>query len=223
MEELLKVEWDIDEQVLKDYEQKISTVSSEIFVFYESYDGTIKGISNQIEELDLPYISLSIDDVNKTIDGTRPIYEYKVVFSPDEKEFILIHIEEDVEFLSSVNEVIYQYPMIIDTSVPLDFDLTNDITVVQDFNDTCWKFYINGTLAYSLRNRNLHFEDIIEIYVTALNDPNILYKTLRIPLKTFVENYFYVLPFDHIDYSKDKISLYSRKVFSKYQFIRTKL
>lgn len=223
MDQILQVIWDIDEQTLKNHEQQIDNKGSMQYIFYDPETGNVKAISNTSNELDLPYINLELDEVNSIINGQKSMFEYKVIFNPNEKEFVLIHIEEEEEVLSSINDIIYQYPFKIDTSVPLIFDSNNDITVIQDYTDTCWKFYINSNIAQSLSKRKLYFDNIHELYVTAKNDPNILYKTMRIPLKELITNYHYILPFDDIDYNEIRISIYSRKLFSKYQYIKTKI
>lgn len=222
MDQLLQVVWDIDEETLKQQEQK-TIVNNDQYVFYDSITGDLKGISNSSSELNLPYIILNIEELNQIINGTNPLHEYKVIFSPNEKEFVLIHVDEEEEGLRSISDVIYQYPFRVITGIPLEFDKNNDITVIQDYSDTCWKFYINEELARNLGNKKLYFDNIHELYVTALNDPNILYKTLKIPLKILITEYYYILPFDDIDYKETKISIYSRKLFNKYQYIKTKL
>jgi len=223
MEQVLNVVWDIDENALKEYEAKAKQIDNTQYIYYDPDNGNLKGISNQSNELNLPYITLNLEEINSIITGTKPIHEYKVVFSPDAKEFVLIHVEEEEDTLESINDIIYQYPFKIDTSIPLEFDINNDITIVQDYTDTCWKFYMHGDLARSLQKKKLYFDNVHELYVTALNDPNILYKTMRVPLKELVTNYFYILPFDDIDYNETKISIYSRKLFSRYQYIKNKL
>jgi hypothetical protein len=222
MEQIIQVVWDIDENTLKEYEEKVSQKKL-IHVFYDPEHGNIKVISGESNESTLPYISLSQDEINTIIDGTKPMHEYKVVFSPDEKDFILIHVDEEEEVLQSIHDVIYQYPFKIDTSKPLEIDPTNDITVIQDYNDSCWKFYINGNLASKLSKKKMYFDNIHELYVTEANDPNILYKIMRLPLKDLITNFYYIIPFDDIDYNEVKISIFSRKLFSKYQYIKNKL
>jgi hypothetical protein len=221
MDELLQVVWDVDEETYTKNSQPV--INNDQYIFYDPSNGGIKCISNSRSELNLPYIVLNIDEINKIITGFKPIHEYKVIFSPDEKEFVLIHVSEEEDILYSVSDIIYQYPFKVDTSIPLEFDNTNDITIVQDYNDTCWKFYINNKLAKSLGEKKLYFDNIHELYITALNDPNILYKTLELPLKELITNYYFIIPFDEIDYKEIKISVYSRKLFNKYQYIKTKL
>lgn len=221
MDELLQVVWDIDEETLKKHSQPI--INNDQYIFYDPNSGDLRGISNSSSELNLPYIVLNIDELNQIVNGSKPLHEYKVIFSPNEKEFVLIHVSEEEDVLHSISDVIYQYPFKIDTSIPLEFDKSNDITVIQDYNDTCWKFYINDELANVLAKKKLYFDNTHELYVTALNDPNILYKTLELPLKELITNYHFIIPFDELDYKETKISIYSRKLFNKYQYIKTKL
>lgn len=220
MEDILQVVWDVTEEDLK---KASAPPNNDQFVFYDPNTGDLKGFSNSNTELDLPFITLNIEEINQIIDGTRPIYEYKVIFSPNEKEFVLIHVNDEEDVLQSINDIIYQIPFKIDTSVPLEFDSANDITVVQDYIDTCWKIYINGDLANTLAKRKLYFDNIYELYVTALNDPNVLYKTMTVPLKELITNFYYIIPFDDLDYNEAKISIYSRRLFNKYQYIKNKL
>jgi len=220
MEDILQVVWDVTEEDLK---KASAPPNNDQFVFYDPNTGDLKGFSNSNTELDLPFITLNIEEINQIIDGTRPIYEYKVIFSPNEKEFVLIHVNDEEDVLQSINDIIYQIPFKIDTSVPLEFDSANDITIVQDYIDTCWKIYINGDLANTLAKRKLYFDNIYELYVTALNDPNVLYKTMTVPLKELITNFYYIIPFDDLDYNEAKISIYSRRLFNKYQYIKNKL
>jgi hypothetical protein len=157
------------------------------------------------------------------LEGTDIIHNYKVIFSPDAKDYAFIRLDEQEEILQSVHDVIFQFPASIDTSVPLEYDPTNDITVIQDYSETCWKIYINGTLARSLRDRKLYFDQTYEIYLTEFNDPNVLYKTLKVPMTELINNFYCILPFDRVDEDEVRVSVYARKLFEKYQYIRTKI
>jgi hypothetical protein len=59
--------------------------------------------------------------------------------------------------------------------------------------------------------------------LTEFNDPNVLYKTLKIPMTELINNFYCILPFDRIDEDEARVSVYARKIFEKYQYIRTKL
>jgi hypothetical protein len=220
---MLQVEWDITEEDLKSYENQTKQIDELRYVFYDPDTGAIKGISNSASEQSLPSVTVMFDQVRGLLDGHDAVYNYKVVFSPDAKDYVFIRLDEHEEVLESIHDVIFQFPFAVDTSNPLIYDISNDITVIQDYADTCWKIYINGTLARSLRDRKLYFDQVYEFYITDFNDPNILYKTLRVPMTELINNYYCILPFDHVDVGEVKISVYARKIFEKYQYIKTKI
>jgi hypothetical protein len=219
---MLQVEWDITEEDLKSYDNKFKQDDFR-FVFYEPETGEIKGISNMANDQTLPSVTVNFSQVKNLLEGTDVIHNYKVIFSPDAKDYTFIRLDEQEEILQSVHDVIFQFPYTVDTSVPLKYDPTNDITVVQDYAETCWKVFINGTLARSLRDRKLYFDQTYEIYLTEFNDPNVLYKTLRIPMTKLINNFYCILPFDRVDEDEVRVSVYARKLFEKYQYIRTKI
>jgi hypothetical protein len=223
MSELLQVEWDITEEDLKEYQRSINQNSDVRYVFYNPETGLINKITNSYNNEIEPHVTVPFNQVKDILEGIESYTNYKVVFSPDEKDFILIKKDEEAEILTSINDIIFQIPFIIDTAVPLVYDTMNDLTFVQDYKDTCWKIYINGNLAKSLSEKKIYFDKKYEIYVTAKNDPNILVKTMTIPFNQLVENYYYIIPFDNIDVDEIPISLYCRKLFTKYQYIKTKL
>jgi hypothetical protein len=220
---MLQVEWDITDEDLKIYEEKNKQVDELRYVFYEPDTGAIKGVSNSANDQSLPFVSVTFEQVKKLLEGNDVVHNYKVVFSPDAKDYVFIRLDEQGEILESIHDVIFQFSFVVDSSNPLIYDASNDITVIQDYANTCWRIYINGTLARSLRERKLYFDQVYEFYVTDFNDPNVLYKTLKVPMSELINNYFCILPFDKIDNDEVKISVYARKIFEKYQYIKTKI
>jgi hypothetical protein len=223
MSELLQVEWDMTEGDLKEYQKSINQNSDVRYVFYNPETGLISSITNSYNNEIEPHVTVPFSQVKSILEGNDLYTNFKVVFSPDEKDFILIKKDEEEEVLTSINDIIFQIPFSVDTTVPLIYDTMNDLTFIQDYEDTCWKIYINGTLADSLKEKKIYFDRSYEIYITAKNDPNILIKTMIIPINELVDNYYYIIPFDNIDVDEVPISLYCRKLFTKYQYIKTKL
>lgn len=219
---MLQVEWDITEDQLEEFNRRYnSTVNTERFVHFIQDTGEIKSISS-VQDYNLPSVVVQFHQVQAILEGNDNIDNYKIVFSPDEKDFVFIKKDEEDEVLQSIHDVIFQIPFRTSTSYPTIYDPFNDITLIQDYIDTCWKIYINGSLADSFRARNLYFDKEFNFYITLYNDPNILIKTLTVPIKELIENYYCILPFDEIDYNETKISIFTRKLFTKYQYIKTK-
>lgn len=219
---MLQVEWDITEQDLDQFNKRYEYADMTRYVYYDPETGIIKYIAGSLV-YDLPYVSVEYDQVKGIIEGTDNLENYKIVFSPDDKDFVFIKKEDEEETLETIDEIIFKIPFITDTSYPLQHDPFNDITVIQDYTDTCWKIYINALLIKSLKSKHLYFDKEFHFYITAYNDPNILYKTMIIPMKELLENSYFIIPFDFLDYSETKISIFTRKIFTKYQHIKTKL
>lgn len=217
---MLQVDWDITEEQLEKFKNKNSILEDVRYVYYDGDTGIINSISNSKQ--DLPFVLVQYEKVKNILEGKDFIENYKIIFSPDDKDFVFVRKEDEEEILQSINEVIFQLPAIVQTENPTVHDPLNDITLIQDFTDTCWKILINGGLASSLRKRNLYFDKHFDFYLTDYNDPNILHKTLSVPVKELIDNFFVILPFDNFEYSGKRISIFTRKLFTKYQHIKTK-
>lgn len=219
---MLQVEWDITEQDLDQFNKRYEYIDMTRYVYYDSETGLIKYITGS-QVYDLPYVTVQYEQVKGIIEGTDNLENYKIIFSPDDKDFVFVKKEDEEEILQSIDEIIFQLPFTTDTSYPLQYDPFNDITIIQDYTDTCWKIYINGSLANSFKSKNLYFDKEFHFYITEYNDPNILYKTMVIPIKELLDNFYYILPFDNFDYNETKVSIFTRKIFTKYQYIKTKI
>lgn len=219
---MLQVEWDITEHELDQFNKRYEYVDMTRFVYYDPDSGFVKYITGSLV-YDLPYVTVQYDQVKGIIEGTEHLENYKIIFSPDDKDFIFIKKDDEEETLQTIDEIIFQLPAIVDTAQPLQYDPFNDITIIQDYNDTCWKIYINGLLANSIKSKHLYFDREFHFYITEYNDPNILHKTMIVPIKDLVENFYYIIPFDSLDYSETKVSIFTRKLFTKYQYIKTKI
>lgn len=220
---LLQVQWDIKDEDIENYKLAINQVVDQRYVFYDPENGAVNGISNNSADNNLPYVTVNYSEVEKIFEGLESSKDYKVIFSPDEKDYILIKKEIEEEVLNSINDIIFQIPFRVDSSKPVIYDVSNDITIIQDYTDTCWKIYINTSLAKSLKAKNLYFDNSIQFYITSFNDPNILYRTLDVSLKHLVNDYYQILPFSKTDYNETRVSIFCRKLFSKYEYIRTKI
>lgn len=223
MEDILQVDWDLTEDDLTNYQKKITEINDIRYVYYNSDNGELYSISNEYSEIDFPYVIVPVNEVKNILTSHDSIHDYKVIFSPDEKDFVLVKKDQEEEILETIHDVIFQIPFTVDTSIPLIYDTMNDLTFIQDYGDTCWKIYINSSLANSLKDKNLYFDKHYYIYVTAKNDPNILYKTMRVSMANIINEGYFIIPFDNIDYSELPISLYCKKIFVKYQYIKTKI
>jgi hypothetical protein len=95
----------------------------------------------------------------------------------------------------------------------VQLDASYDIIVTQDKKQKLWTLELNpATLTYMQLTRS-DLNDVLYFSITAKHDPNILYKSLKLPMSSFEKNL--VIPFDY-DSEMDDVSLYTAKYFDSY-------
>ena len=92
----------------------------------------------------------------------------------------------------------------------IELDAEYDIVVTQDKQQKHWAFAVNPTIRNFLVRNNT---DILYISVTEKHDPNILYRSLRIPISNL--GAIEVIPFENDEEIID-VSLYTAKYFNSY-------
>jgi len=174
---MLKVEWDITDEELERFNSRNNHINNMRHVHYDPNTGIIQSITSEVDN-NLPFVLVEFDNVKDILEGKDFVENYKIAFSPDEKDFVFIKKDEQEELLESINDVIFQIPVHFETSYPVIYDSLNDLTIVQDLHDTCWKFYINGGLGNALKTKILYNVRSFDFYFTDYNDRNILHMTL---------------------------------------------
>lgn len=185
-----------------------------MYVCFEPDTGTILKVTNTLSNADKNFISVDINDVRTLLSGEEQLTNYKVEFNPKTKELEFkpryeLHVSN-----FNINDVIYQVPQNVDDA---------DLTVIQDLDNKCWKVLISSELKRNLKNKGVGLNMNIYFSITALNDPNLLYKILDIDFSRSLRDHYFVAPFTE-EFEKDicDISLYTAKQFDTYSFKRIK-
>ena len=97
----------------------------------------------------------------------------------------------------------------------------DDLTIKRDLITNCWSFTTSLAVQDDISFRNL--ENIrntsLSIFVTALNDPNILYRHFLIPVNDLLRNNSIHISFKYDWESTDKqVSMYTNKFFDTYVY-----
>jgi hypothetical protein len=93
-------------------------------------------------------------------------------------------------------------------------DAEYDIIITQDNLEKHWHINLNpSTLTYFKLNNFEYDDEQLYFSITAKHDPNILYRSLSIPIKQLGE--IQVIPFDDSIETND-VSIYTAKYFSSY-------
>lgn len=189
---------------------KSDITSNLMYVKFNKQTGVITGIGPQ-PYAGQDFISVPLFEVQQLIDGVAPWRNYRVQYNPKVKKFELTNIKDTKVYGNTINDFIYE--------VPEARCVDPDVTIVQDIPNECWKFFIGHQLRNNLTQANL--TNSMMVSVTAKGDPNVLYKTLFVPLSDIFTNNYVVLPFTMpFERTNEDISVYTARRFDTYQFKR---
>ena len=92
-------------------------------------------------------------------------------------------------------------------------DKEYDIIVTQDRADKLWYINLNPSTLTYFSMTNFDHDDELYFSITSKNDPNILYRSLKLPISILAEQL--VMPFESDSENKD-VSIYTAKYFDSY-------
>lgn len=181
-------------------------------VFYVHYNRTtnrLKSIRNYLDESDeYPYIQFNQND----FDFDSPNFNLSN-FMIDPKDKKIKKIENETLSITRIDSVIYEIPKIISDKRLTYADHPFDLLVEQNNPLQEFRIKLSKILRDKFVSQNL-LSDEMSIYVTATNDPNILYKTLKFFFSDLVVNEYYTIPFE--DFKGSNSNIYVLKFFENY-------
>lgn len=163
-------------------------------------------------------INVSADNVTGIMSGKERMSDYTVLYNPLSKEYEL-HKKNKVTNEDILTSSLYETPIkIVETETYRSID--NDLLIVQNIKEECWKVKISNRGIDRLFKINPAGKQI-HLSITAKHDPNILYKRLVIDSKKLIHKGFVVLPFhDSFEFTNTDISIFTAKIFDTYCFER---
>lgn len=208
----------IDEKIFEILRKQEEELLKEkpFYIHYNPSDGVIQGFRNYLDDTDsLPFLEFYKDELPVSLEEFK-ITDYKVI--EKNKKLVLEKIEQ-IEDLPHIDNVIHQVKKMESVKgVDLNY-LPFDLLIEQNNIDK--KFYIRLSKELREKYKNLKVnEKAMSAYVTAENDPNILYKTLRFTLSDLVKYNYYTLTFD--DFTGNKSNIFLVKYFQNYLHVDTR-
>lgn len=181
-------------------------------VYYIHYDKTTRRIislKNYFDETDTyPHLKFTSEE----FDFSSPNFNI-VNYIVDPVEKSIKKIDDELIQVENIDTFIYQIPKLISPKRLTYADNPFDLLIEQ--NNLVKEFRIK--LAKNLKEKffaqNMVAQDMF-VYITAENDPNILYKTLRFTLGDIIYNEYYTLPFD--DFNGNSANVYAIRYFQNY-------
>ena len=163
---------------------------------------------NYLEIDELPYLVYPKANFESEI----ILDDYQVVDKDGKKQLV----KKDKQItISKIDDSVHQiYKQLADPSVKISqINYRFDLLIEQDNTKKEFRIRLSG-LIKDQYHQGLISKQHIVCYVTAENDPNILYKTLDIPLNNLLQYHYYTIPYD--DYDSTPCNIFSIRYFHNY-------
>lgn len=187
---------------------------NKMYVCFDLNSGEILRIANEVYDTD-NYVEVDISEVMMLQTGEEPTCSYIVKYNL-EKNTYEFKVKDDLEINTpNINNLIYQ--------IPADNLTDPDLTLVQDFDNTCWKFFIGKNFKKNITNQTVSLNKKLQFSITVKDDPNILYKTFVVDFAETVKQNYSTLPFtEEFENKLVDLSIYTTRRFNTYQYKRIK-
>jgi len=190
------------------------------YVCYERANGEILAVLNHDPTssfssiLDWAYIEVDIEQVMDILSGAVTPKSFVVEYSNLHDARILKPRQEfEIEELN-IDDLIYKIPQV-------SIREEQDIIIIQDITNTCWKILISPMCEGELRGNFVNLKYIMHFAITKYNNPNILYRLLEIDLEQLVKNHYQIVDFQYDFETTDlPVSVFTMKRFDTYCYIR---
>lgn len=180
------------------------------FVYYDNRTNRITSVRNYLDESDTnPYVQFNQNE----FDFNSPDFNIlNFVIDPVDKKINKV-VEENPVSLATIDTFIYEIPKIVSDKRITYADNPFDLLIEQNNGLREFKIKLSKMLRDKFLTQNLLSQEMF-VYVTATNDPNILYKTLQFTFHDVIVNEYYTIPFD--DFQGNNVNIFAIKFFENY-------
>jgi hypothetical protein len=178
------------------------------YFHYDPITGNITSFRNYLEIDEYPYLKFPHTDFESAISAN----DYQVINKDGTKQLVK---RKSFEIISKIDNIVHQVPKkAANPAIKISrLNYQFDVLVEQDNNKREFRIRLSGEIKDQYQ-QEINSKRIIVFYVTAENDPNILYKTLDIPLAKLLQYHYYTVPYD--DFNDLFCNIFSLRHFNNY-------
>lgn len=181
------------------------------YVYYEPSTGEIIHFRNCLENDSYPYIEI----LESELDIPPLEFESRNYFvSQKNKKLELVKKNDAAETQFNIDNVVYQIPKVIAKARNQLKKNPYDLLIEQNNKDRVFRLKFSSEMKKMYYDRENLLQLKLHIYVTAEDDPNILYQILEFKMYDLITNAYYTIPFE--DFNGEKCNLFSKKYFHLY-------
>jgi hypothetical protein len=179
------------------------------YVYYDKETGIIHKISPRKEQTEYEILELDSKEVKPLLTGERKTSDFKIFYDIPNRAVLLKDISnKNIDFL--YNKILYE--------IPKSYYNRADLLIRQNYFTHIWEISINRKTKKFIYKYNLSLDNNILLSITKKNDPNILYRTLRLDLKSLMSDSV-CIPFKFdFEFKRQEVSIYTNKYFDSYSY-----
>jgi hypothetical protein len=196
-------------EILKEKEQEAKQ-EKKFYVYYNPPTGEIVHFRNYLEQDSLPFIIVSSSELDNVENFN--LKDYLVI--EKNKKMKLVNIDSVRIDPFNIYDLIYQVPKVVIDDRSQIINYRYDIVIEQNNNDQVFRLKFSSEVKENFMLQPNLRQLVLNIYVTAENDPHILYQTLEFRLEDLLDNHYHTIKYD--DFNGDKCNLFSKKYFQTY-------
>lgn len=177
------------------------------YLHYEPSSGKIMHLRNYLEVDQFPYLEFTEIEENLNIN------DYQIIEKEGKRQ--LVKKDKFIDKISKIDDNIYQIPKrLADPSIKVSqITYQFDILIEQDNIKKEFRIRLSGMIKDQYY-QTAESRQVFVCYVTSENDPNVLYKTLDLPLAKLLQYHYYTIPYD--DYDGTPCNIFSMRYFQNY-------
>lgn len=195
--------------------KQLLTQEAKYYFYYDIASGEIISIMSYMDPNEFnPYIEISVNDPLVNTDVLNKIY-YEAI-EVDNKR-ILARKKINFDSIKKIDDIIYKIPReYINSEFEIsEIDYKFDILIEQNTIKKEFRIRMSG-YNRDQYDHTIESKNVLVFYVTADNDPTILYKKLEIPVKNLISNKYFSISYDTEIYD---CNIFSNRYFQDYKHL----
>ena len=192
--------------------KQLLTQEVKYFFYYDLPSGDIISILSYMDpNEENPYIEISKDDPLLDVNNLNKI-NFQVIESDNKR--VLVRKKINFDLVKKIDDIIYMLPREYISTVTKVFESEYkfDILIEQDTINREFRIRMSG-YNRDQYDHKIESKNILVFFVTADNDPTILYKKLEIPVKNLINNKYFSIAYDN---DIDQCTIFSNRYFQDY-------
>lgn len=192
--------------------KQLLTQEVKYYFYYDLPSGDVISILSYMDpDEENPYIEISKDD---PLIGTNDLNKINFQVIESDNKRILIRRKINFDLIKKIDDIIYKMPrehILAGTEIS-ESKYKFDILIEQDTINREFRIRMSG-YNRDQYDHKIESKNILVFFVTADNDPTILYKKLEIPVKHLINNKYFSIAYDS---DIDQCNIFSNRYFQDY-------